>query len=620
MSQRSFGRIAPRRFPALLLMTLAFASTTSHGIDEVVVTATRFPEPQASTLASVTVIARTDIERRQAQTLDELLTGATGIAVSNNGGLGKVSSIFIRGAEADQTVTLVDGVRIGSPTLGSASYQDIPPEQVERVEIVRGPRSALYGSDAIGGVIQIFTRRDPRDGAPRAEVVIGSGSHATWRAGAALGAGTERGYWRVGASMLESEGTNACEGFGAPRFVGCFTDEPDRDGYRNHSASLRGGATFGDATQVEAFALLASGRTEFDSSFANVAEFEQLTVGASLSRPLSSRMTLHAEVGHATDDSENFDSGFSRSRFDTTRDSAAMLLEHSPSSGTELAAGLDMLRDRVDSSIRYVESSRTTVGAFGQMRHRRGAQDWLASVRYDDNEQFGSQSTGSLAWGYAWSPHWRLTLSGGTGFKAPTFNELYFPDFGNPDLAPETSVGIESSLRWTGNGTRAALTLYENRIDDLIGFDASFRPVNIDETRIRGLEAEVETRLLGFLISASAEWLDPENRGAGAFRGNVLPRRSRAIARLNVWRELSRIRFGAIVQSHGRRFDDLANARPLGGYAVVDLLAEWRLTSELRLQARVANALDREYATAAFFPQSGREAHLTIRYAARVSE
>jgi vitamin B12 transporter len=594
----------------MLTVSASFANATQPRVDEVVVTATRGPEPADATLASTTVVTRADIERLQAQTLPDLLRSAAGVSVTTNGGIGKATSLFMRGAEADQNLILIDGVRIGSTTLGTASLQDLPLEQIERIEIVRGPRSALYGSEALGGVIQLFTRRAD---AARSNFMVGGGANATRHAAASFNTPFERGYVRAGANYLASRGTNACEGYGAPLFAGCFTDEPDRDAYRNTSVSLGGGATLGAATEIDALALFSSGRVEYDGSFGNSADFRQLTLGTALRHRLGEHWSMRAQLGRATDDSENFADESAAGRFDTTRESASVLLD-----GTAAAAlwtfGVDAIRDRVASDTDFVEDSRTTVGVFAQARRRTGKADWQVSIRYDDNEQFGARTTGSVAWGLVVNSAWRVTASIGTGFKAPTFNELYFPGFGNPALEPETSVSAEASVRYRSDALRGSVTAFQSRIADLIGFDENFSPVNIDRTRVRGIEAELTTSLAGVNVTTGIDWLDAEDRSDGLLRGNELPRRPRERLRLDLHKALGDVRVGVVGQWVGRRFDNRANTRRLGSYAALDLLADWQATPGLLLQARLANALDRDYATAAFYPQPGRELYVTLRW------
>jgi vitamin B12 transporter len=591
------------------------AASPANSLEEVIITATRRPEPLTTTLASATVLTRTDIEVRQYASFDRLLADVPGVVISNNGGLGKASSLFIRGAESDHSLVLINGMRAGSATLGTAAIQDIPLELIERVEIVRGPRSSVYGADALGGVVHIFTRRALGGEGLRSELTAGFGSNGTQRASAALGAGSERGDWQLGMSWLESDGTNACRGAGAPVFAGCFTDEPDDDGYRNASVSLRGGIELGAATRLDVFASGTDGRVEFDGSFANSTDLRQLAVGAAVATRFGTDSRLTAQVGRTTDDTDNFSGAAFASRFDTTRDSVSLQWDGKASEWLTLALGADYLRDQVDGTTAYVESSRRAVSVFGQGDITRGAHTFQWGLRYDDNEQFGGETTGSVGWGWALTPQWRFTATAGTAFKAPTFNELYFPGFGNPSLGPESARSYEVSARWRSGEASASLTVYQNDIDDLIGFDANFSPVNIDETQIRGVELVAQASLGGWQLGGSAEWLDPENRAPGANFGKQLPRRAKFNARADIARSFGSWTLGSRAQHQGSRFDNLANTRRLSSFTTLDLRAEWQVSSALRLQARLDNAFDESYETALFYPQPGREWHLTVRYA-----
>jgi vitamin B12 transporter len=591
--------------------------TASHAasLDEVIITATRRSESLTTTLASASVVTRADIEARQYASFDRLLADVPGVVISNNGGVGKASSLFIRGAESDHSLVLINGRRAGSATLGTVAIQDIPLELIERVEIVRGPRSSAYGADALGGVVQVFTRRGVAGGGLRPELTAGVGSNGTQRASAAVGSRNERGDWQLGLSWMESDGTNSCRGAGAPVFAGCFTNEPDDDGYRNASVSLRGGIELSAATRLDLFGSGTDGRVEYDGSFANSADLRQLAFGAAIATQLGSNSRVTAQVGRTTDDSDNFSRQAFASRFDTSRDSASVQWDGRASEWLMVMLGADYLRDQVDSTTSFVESSRRTVGVFGHGEIMRGAHTVQLGLRHDDNEQFGSETTGSIGWGWSLTPRWRVTATAGTAFKAPTFNELYFPGFGNPALGPESSLSYEVSARWQRGQSSASLTVYQNDIDDLIGFDSNFSPVNIDETQIRGVELVAQTTLAGWQLSGSAEWLDPENRGAGANFGKQLPRRAKSVVRTDVARTFGVWALGVRAQHQGSRFDDLANTRALPSFATVDLRTEWQVTDALRLQARLDNAFDETYETALFYPQPGREWHLTLRYA-----
>lgn len=577
----------------------------------IIITATRVAQTADETLAPVTVITREDIERQQAQSVQDVLRGTPGLSIANAGGAGKATSVFLRGTESDHVLVLIDGIKVGSATLGTTAFQDIPVEQIERIEIVRGPRSSLYGSEAIGGVIQIFTRKG--GGAPKPFFSIGGGSFHTYNTSAGISGGGERGWFNLGASDIDTEGFNACDGPGVG-FSGCGTVEPDRDGHRNVSGSARAGYRFSNGTELDVNALRAKGETEFDGSATNASKSVQQVVGGRLRLPAAPwQVTLAA--GQSRDESDNFKDGVFQSDFNTRRDTASLQNDFTLGQTQLFTVGFDYLDDRVDSTTDYAVTSRDNKGLFTQYQAGLGQQDLQLALRRDDNEQFGRHTTGGLAWGYGSEQGLRVTASYGTAFKAPSFNELFFPGFGNPDLRPEESRSIELGLSGVAAAGHWSLNAYQTEVDNLIAFDATtFAPANIAEARIRGLEAIIAARVEAWDLRTSLTLLDPENRSPGANRGNELPRRARQALRLDLDRDLGNYRLGATLFAEGRRFDDLGNTRELSGYAIVDLRAEYAFAKAWRAQARVENLLDKDYETAAFFNQPGRSYYLTLRY------
>ena len=236
-------------------------------------------------------------------------------------------------------------------------------------------------------------------------------------------------------------------------------------------------------------------------------------------------------------------------------------------------------------------------------------------MRRDDNEQFGEHNTGNAAWGYTLHRGLRLSASYGTAFKSPTFNELYYPGYGNANLRPEESRSVEFGLSGKTNWGTWSSNVYETQIDDLIAFDAStFAPANIDQARIRGFEAILTSQIKAWNFTTNVTLLDPENRSSGANSGNVLPRRAEQSLRLDAGHQVGKYTLGATLFAEGKRYDDLANTRELSGYATVDLRAEYNLAQDWLLQARIENLLDKDYETAAFFNQPGRGFYMTLRY------
>ncbi|AGA90234.1 TonB-dependent vitamin B12 receptor [Thioflavicoccus mobilis 8321] len=583
-------------------------------VDPVVVTATRTAETAEETLASVTVVTREDIERRQARSVPDALRGIPGLAITNNGGAGKTTSFFLRGTESDHVLVLIDGVKVGSATLGTTAFQNLPIGAVERIEVVRGPRSSLYGSEAIGGVIQIFTRKGGGDLRPR--FTVGAGTHGTTNVSGGLSAGGERGWIDVGASYEDTNGFNSCDGQVSPG-AGCYVDQPDDDGFRSKSTSARMGYRFTDWIEADLHWLRSDGEVEYDGSATagDESKDRQQVLGGRIRLTPTGAWTSTITAGRAWDESRVYYDGSFLSAIETERDSLSWQNDIALGISHLVTLGVDYQRDQVDGTLAYDEDERDNTGVFGQYLGGFGAHDVQLSLRYDDNEQFGDYTTGTAAWGYSFANGLRLTASYGTAFKAPSFNELYYPGYGNPGLDPEESQSVELGVAGRLAAARWSLNLYQTDIDDLIAYDATlWGPNNIDSARIRGLEAVVATEVRDWAIEANLTLLDPENRSDGANDGNRLARRPEQTFELDLDRSFGPIGVGGTLFVAGRSFDDAANAVRLDGYTLVDLRAEYAFSPTLRVQGRVENLFDEDYETADWYNQPGRVFYLTLRY------
>jgi len=591
----------------------AFAQSTPDTFDPVVVTANRYPQHLSEVLSDTQTISSEEIARSGAGSLIDLLQKQRGIEVTRNGGAGTSASVFIRGANSNQNIVLVDGVRIGSSTLGTANWSALPLSSIDHVEIVYGPLSTMYGADAIGGVIQIFTRRNQGDFAPHFQ--LGGGSNGLREASGGIGGGTERGWFGADIAYQHSDGIDACRG-SATLFAGCFADEPDRDGYRNLSMSLRGGYTFNDQWNVEGSALRADGKNHYDGYY-NYSETRQQILAGKVRYTPSERLAFTANVGRSDNESDNFGDFGARGSAQTHRDSASLQGDFTLAEGQLLSTGVDWSEDNLDgSSAGYLVDSRRNTGVFVQYQGRFGRHQLQASARNDDNQQFGNHATGSLGWAMQLDHGLRLNASYGTAFKAPTFSDLYDPWSGVPTLKPEKSKSANLGVSQQGQGWHWGLDVYETRIDDLITYDAStMKMQQVEKARIRGAELTGGVLLAGFDINAQLSYTDPRNRTHGSTQfDNWLPRRAQQTARLDVDRRFGDFRAGLTVQGAGKRYDDAANAVKVGGYGTLDLRAEYALTPEWSLLARAANVFDRRYETVAWFNQPGREYQLSVRY------
>lgn len=595
------------------LPLMAAAQDEATALDQVLVTATRTPIALQNSISPAQVIDRAEIERSQAPSLQDLLRGRAGINLNNSGGLGKQSSLFLRGTNSAHTLVLVDGVRINTGDLGLAMLQDLPLAQIERVEIVRGPQSSLYGADAIGGVIQIFTRRNAGQFAPHLQ--LGAGSNGLREASGGFGGSGERGWFGTDIAYQHTDGINACRG-NPITFAGCGADEPDRDGYRNLSMSLRGGYALGDAWHVEGTALRAEGENHYDGYY-NYSETLQQVLGGKVRYTPGARFNLTVSAGRADNESQNYNGSTWLGAAQTHRDTASVQADIGVAEGQLLSAGVDWSQDNLDgSSAGYGVDSRDNTGVFVQYQGRFGAHHLQANVRNDDNEQFGNHTTGSLGWGMELDGGFRLNASYGTAFKAPTFSDLYDPWSGVPTLDPETSRSANLGIAQQGDGWRWGLDVYETHIDDLITYDATtFMMSQVEKARIRGAELTGAITVAGVDISAQLSHTDPRNRTDGSAQfDNWLARRAQNTARLDIDRRFGDFRAGITANGAGKRYDDAANTVRLGGYGTVDLRLEYAISRDWSVLGRVSNLFDRDYETVAWYNQPGREYRLSVRY------
>ncbi|MEJ2692404.1 MAG: TonB-dependent vitamin B12 receptor [Candidatus Thiodiazotropha sp.] len=592
---------------AILVSYVAKSQATSA--ESIIVTASRTAQTEDESLASVTVITRRDLERLQVGSLQDALRNLPGLIISNNGGAGKTTSLFLRGTESDHVLVLLDGIKLGSASLGTTSIQDLPIAQIERIEIVRGPRSSLYGSEAIGGVIQVFTRRGGGDF--KRDFSLGLGSHASRSGTIGLSGGGDRAWYSANLALSDTKGIDACQNRSG---AGCHTVEPDADGYRNTSGSLRGGYRFDSGLEVDLQALRADGENDFDGGFVNQSQTSQQVLSGSLRYTPLDPWRLALTLGRSRDASDNFKDGLFRTTFDTERDSLSLQSDIELGVDRLLIFGFDYQEERLASTTDYAVDSRANRGFFAQYQGKLSVHELQFSLRRDAPQAFASHTTGAVAWGYPLGAGLRLWASYATAFKAPTFNELYYPGFGNDALRPEESASLEFGLAGEAGWGDWSFSGFRTRVDQLIGFDADFVPANIERAAIDGIEAQFTAEVGAWRSSAGFTLLDPRNRSGGERDGNLLPRRPRQSLRIEIDREFGAYAFGMTLVAEGRRYDDLDNRRELGGFGTADLRASYRLNDAWRLGARCENLFDKLYETASFYNQPDRSFYLTLNY------
>jgi vitamin B12 transporter len=572
---------------------------------EVVVTATRVPTPLDEVLAPVVLIDRATIERSNAGDTADLLRFHAGLEIARNGGPGQPTSMFIRGAESNHTLVLVDGVRINPGTIGLPALQNISPDMIERIEVVKGPRSTLWGSDAIGGVVNIVTRRGARDGWV---AEAGYGDYDTRRAslngGVAIG---ERAELDVGVSWTDSDG-----------FPTRTFDDVDR-GYDNLSANVALRADLGPA-EVNLQHWRTEGTSEYSDFFLAPVDQDFLTssTAASVRIPVGANGEARIALSHLEDQIEQ---NQSQDFLDTRRDTLDAQYDWKLSDVH--APGVGVMYSREDASSESFgegfDEDTDAVNVYVQDRITAGPHLALLALGYTDHDTAGSAVTWNAEYGYTFNAQrTRAFALAGSGFRAPDATDRY--GFGgNPDLEPEQSENYEIGVRHSLSDTQSlSLSAFHTEIDDLIDFTIlSFDPFegenrNVARARIRGVEAAWS--YTGSLWRAHVEAIYQQPRDLAD--DSPLLRRAEESLTVGVTRALGPVLLGLDVLATGERKDfGFPDDITLDSYVLANLTAQWQVNAGFALIARVENLLDEDYELASTFNTPGRGVYVAMRYA-----
>jgi vitamin B12 transporter len=594
---------------ALALGVLVFSSHAAEDpADEVVVTATRDAQRLGTTIQHTSVITEREIRASQAVDVPTLLRREAGLEFTQNGGIGRVGGLFIRGANPNQALILVDGVRINSATTGGTQIDQLLLDEIDRIEIVRGPGSALYGSDALGGVVQIFTRRGQGALAPNA--TIGFGNEGTQRY--ALGYGGNYGPWQfsVNGSYFRTDGFSSLVTNASP------TANPDDDGYRNLSGSAMATYHFNERNRA-GFSLYATeGRSDFDNAFA-ASPFDLQTGKSTVSsasaftqNQLTDIWTSRLSASQGVDQFRDQLNGQQTSFFRTQNQMLAWQNGLAVAPRQNVTLGAETLAQRVNSTVAYTRDSRTVNSAFGGYTGTFGRNTLQGNLRYDHYSDFGGKTTYLAGYGFEIVPGLRATASYSRGFRAPSFNELYFPNFGNPDLKPETATAIEGGLQYALGAQLFRLAVYRTDYDDLIG---GFPLQNVNNARVEGIELSYTGNLAGTDLKASVTFQDPKNQDTG----EQLVRRAKEFGAFGANRTFGPFSIGGEVLASGPRYDtDVFTFQRVrvAGYAVVNLFARYNITRDLFVGLRVDNLFDKDYTLASGYNVQGTLALLSLNY------
>jgi vitamin B12 transporter len=613
-----------------LVGILPAQAQASQLLDPVVVTATRRAQTVDETLSSVTVIDRAEIDRLQPQSFADLLRSRAGIDIAQNGAFGQISQVFVRGIGARGVLVLIDGVRVGAATDGRPSWEFLPVSEIERVEIVRGPRSSLYGADAAGGIIQVFTRKG--DGPTNLRGHIGGGSFHTREGGLGISGSASDTRYSVSISGHRSAGIDVLTGRGDDR----------ADGVTSNSLSAHLDHPLNERVNLSGTLLYSEGDADFDS-FSSARQWNDFRLAsANLTTDIhfSDYWVTRLQIGQSRDDRvQRQDPPGTPRVIKTKRDYLAWVNDMEIAPDLELTLGFDYQLESVEASQSYAQTSRYTRGYFGQLQTRLERQEVIGSLRHDDNEIHGGKTTGQLSWGYKIADGWRIRGSYGLAFTAPTFLDALYPEetyprfgggnetySGNPGLKPEELKAYEVALQFRTQRASTQAAFFHNDITNLIDGYVCSNPdgagnrtctaENINSARVRGVELEGVLFLNSWTAKGTLTHLDHLNQA----NGNELARRPNTTARFDLDHSIGSWSYGGTVTAQGRSFNDANNDERISGHTLLDLRASYSFARHWKLRARVANALDRKYATTLDFGgsppynQPGRAFYVSLHY------
>jgi len=602
-----------------LTPTLAFANQIiDNNVDEtetIIITANRTSQSTADILSSVKVISRADIDLSSAASIAELLNEVNGIQITQNGGAGQATSLFSRGTNSSHTLVVIDGQRVSSATLGQVAFADLAIEQIERIEIIKGPRAALWGSDAIGGVIQIFTRKLAA-GEVAADISIGNMNQQQLAVSGALGHGN--GSTTFTASTKSSDGYDV------------FTlAENDDDGYNRENFSLVGQQELNKHWQLHWLAKYDQGESEYDNAYggANESAFENKQWQLSASQ-INGVWNQAFFVGQQQNEERTFGNGITKKQgsfFQTSRLQASWLGGLQLNKQLTANIGFDLIDEEVEAITLYDVTQRDSKATFARLAFDNDTLMLDGALRFDDIEGVDSEVTYNLSAGLRFAQDSLVSLSIGSGFKAPSFNDLYFPEsiysYGNPDLVAELSESIELLIKSELLGVNTELSFYNTKIENLIEWQPdenyAYYPDNVDKAEINGIELTLAAALLGLNHQIQLSYLDAKDSNTN----KPLIRRAEQTASYQVSQRWQKLSLLANVNYQGEREDaafDPVTFAPirvqLPSHTLINVSAAYQVSSDWSVALKVNNLFDKEYVTNNNYIGQPAQYLLTVSY------
>lgn len=624
------------------LISLGLASSWSvlatpieSTIDEqILITGNRSQQEQFLALSANQVITKEQIDIIQPLNITDLLDQVAGISVTKQGGAGQISSVFMRGTNSGHTLILVDGIRIGSATLGTTNFAAISIAQIERIEIVKGPRAALWGSDAIGGVIQIFTKKlNSGEG----NISLGFGSHGLLKTDASLGLGNEKHSLTLTVSGEQSSGFNAYQTTESLFDI----NEPDKDGYDRQSFSLVGQSIINDNFSLSLTSRLEQGNAEFDASypdspcwddatkacpsfFANEQDHDNYSIKVS-GQYQKDIMLSELSISTNQDQGKSFGNGIDKADADkikTKRDQFSFINHFTFNEKTSVALGLDWYTEHVSTNTdkdpwtegfqSWEVDKRDVSAIFLQVNHQIGALMFEGAIRRDDIDKLGEEVSYNASLGYQFSPTLLMSVNHGTGFKAPTFNDLYWPGSGNANLKPEDSTSNEFLIRGQFELGQFELSFFDSEIENLIAWAPNelgvWQPSNVNQADIQGIELSVSADWRGFNNQLAFTYLKTEDKSTG----EPLLRRPELSANYTLGYHWEKFNFNTTLSYRDESKD--ASPEPLSDYWLLDISLTYQASESILIVTKINNIFDKRYENVANYIADGSNYQITASY------
>jgi vitamin B12 transporter len=574
---------------------------------DVFVTATRTPIAKNNVIADTTTISEAEIERAGLSSLTELLQRQPSIEINNNGGQGKVSTFGIRGTSSTHSIVLIDGIRINAATSGFTALENIPLSQIEKIEILRGPASSLYGPDAIGGVIQIFTKKGLEGFKPY--IGIGYGRYNTSSLQTGLRGGDSKTSYAINFSGTKTDGFSA---FVPNSLSSANSLNLDKDGYKNYGLTTSLNHKINENYEVNFQYLLTRAKNKYDNAAANLSpgiDFRNTAkneaYALSLNAQINSSWKSSIKISRGIDeylDKQLYDWNFytfiaQNNLYKTTQDQLTWQNNIQLSKGS-LTFLYDRLEQKIKTTEYYQKNKRVNNGFMVGYSLTENKHNFQTNIRKDFNSNYDDSLTGNLGYAYMINQNWTFATSAGTAFVSPTFNFAYAtadPDaLGNADLKPEKSKNIEASIRYKDETRALSFTAFDNEIRDFIIYTYGMTPqstMNLDKAKIQGLSLSGSQFIGHFQISGSVTNQSPKNEDTEKY----LPYRSNLLGNINLNYFIGNWNFGVENTGSGIRYDDKANTRKINGYILTNFVADYKFSDQLKINLRLNNALDKDY-------------------------